>query len=98
MGPPDIDVAVIGAGPAGIAAAHGLMSAGLRVMMIDPGTPPAARIESLPENGEALAESIGFAPALSRASLGRATTMRNAMMSESCSKAMFLRCILRQIE
>ena len=48
----------------------------LRVVVADPGLPPAPRTESLPANGIALAESLGLAPALSRAGLGRAAWMR----------------------
>lgn len=76
MGLPDVDVAVVGAGPAGIAAARGLLAQGLRVMVIDPGLPPVARIESLPPNGTALAESLGLGPALARAGMGRAVRTR----------------------
>lgn len=76
MPTPDVDVAVIGAGPAGIAAALGLLAEGLRVAVIDPGRPPAARVESLPANGIELAEGLGLTVPLQRASLGRASAMR----------------------
>ena len=76
MALPDADVAVVGAGPAGIVAARSLRAEGLRVTLIDPGVPPSPRIESLPLNGIDLAASLGLGPALARADLGRATTMQ----------------------
>lgn len=76
MDTPDVDAVVAGAGPAGVAAALCLLAEGLRVVVADPELPPAPRIESLPANGIALAESLGLAPALSRAGLGRAAVMR----------------------
>jgi len=76
MDTPEADVVVAGAGPAGLAAARCLLAEGLRVVVADPGLPPAPRIESLPANGIALAESLGLAPALSRAGLGRAAWMQ----------------------
>ncbi len=71
----ETDVAVVGAGPAGMAAAKGLSEAGLQVTLIDPGRDPSPRIESLPVNGWALAQRLGFGDALASASLGRAGTM-----------------------
>ena len=76
MALPDTDVAVIGAGPAGIAAARGLLAEGLRVTVIDPGLPPASRVESLPPHGIALAVALGLGPALDQARLGQASAMR----------------------
>ncbi len=76
MSTPDVDVAVIGAGPAGAAATLDLLVKGLRVAVIDPGLPPADRVESLPPGGIALAETLGLGPVLAAASLGRAAAMR----------------------
>ena len=72
----ETQVAVLGAGPAGIAAARGLAAAGREVTLIDAGLPPAPRGESLPASGLALAESLGLADAVAAAILGRAQEMR----------------------
>ncbi|WP_161957381.1 flavin-dependent monooxygenase QhpG [Aestuariivirga litoralis] len=72
---PDTDVAVIGGGPAGVAAALSLREAGLAVTLVDPGRGPVPRIESLAANGIALARSCGMAGALDAAGLGRAAAM-----------------------
>lgn len=72
----ETDAAVIGAGPAGVAVARQLHAAGLDVTVIDPGLPPAPRVESLPANGLALAESLGLDTALNAACLDRARGMR----------------------
>ncbi|MFP5480153.1 MAG: FAD-dependent oxidoreductase, partial [Alphaproteobacteria bacterium] len=72
----ETQVAVLGAGPAGIAAARGLAAAGLEVTLIDAGLPPAPRVESLPASGLALAEGLGLADAVAAAILGRAQEMR----------------------
>lgn len=53
-------IAVIGAGPAGTTAALGLLRRGARVVLIDPGTPPPFRIESLPQNGIDLLVGLGI--------------------------------------
>lgn len=72
----EADAVVVGAGPSGVAAALCLLREGLRVLVIDPGLQPAPRTESLPANGISLAESLGLAPALADAGLGRAAAMR----------------------
>lgn len=72
----ETEAVVIGAGPAGVAVARQLHAAGLDVTVIDPGLPPAPRIESLPANGLALAESLGLDAALTAACLGRAHGIR----------------------
>lgn len=79
---PDIDVAVIGGGPAGIAAALSLRDTGLAVTLIDPGRAPATRIESLAANGIAIAEACGMASALAASGLGRAAAMHLHWRSE----------------
>ena len=76
MDRPDTDVVVLGAGPAGIAAATCLLAQGLGVLVIDPALPPAPRTESLPTNGIALAQSLGLGQALAHAGCGRAAAMR----------------------
>jgi 2-polyprenyl-6-methoxyphenol hydroxylase-like FAD-dependent oxidoreductase len=75
MGRIETEVAVVGAGPAGIAAAKGVSDAGFQVTLIDPGRDASPRIESLPVNGWALAERLGFRKALASACLGNAGTM-----------------------
>ncbi|WP_292292458.1 hypothetical protein [Marivita sp.] len=76
MASPDLDVAILGAGPAGVAAARGLLAEGWRVAVIDPDQPPAPRIESLPANGLALAHSLGLGPTLAAAGRGHVGAMR----------------------
>jgi 2-polyprenyl-6-methoxyphenol hydroxylase-like FAD-dependent oxidoreductase len=76
MGRAETEVAILGAGPAGIAAACGLVSAGVEVTLIDAGTPLTPRVESLPPSGLALAESLGLADAIATATLGQAREMR----------------------
>jgi len=72
----ETDVAVVGGGPAGIAAALSALRAGLRVRLIDPGLPVRPRVESLPPGGIALAGCLGLDRALGAAGLGRAAAMR----------------------
>lgn len=72
----DADVLVLGAGPAGVAAAVELRRLGRSIALVDPGRPPAWRIETLPANGIALAEALGLGGALAAAALGRAAGMR----------------------
>lgn len=76
MGQAETEVAILGAGPAGIAAAYGLASAGVEVTLIDSGIPVVSRVESLPPSGFAMAESLGLADAIASATLGRAQEMR----------------------
>ena len=73
---PETAVAVIGAGPAGITAALALLRQGITVTLVDPGHPPAPRIESLAANGIALAKTCGLGAALGVAGLGRAAVMQ----------------------
>ncbi len=72
----DVDVAVLGAGPAGAVAAAMLAGQRLSVALIDPGSAPDPRIESLPAPGLALAEELGLGAAVRSACLGHAARTR----------------------
>lgn len=70
-------VAVLGAGPAGVIAARQLGLAGLDVLLIDPfDAARGHRIESFPPSGAPLADEIGLLKLLFEASDGPAETMQ----------------------
>lgn len=69
------DIVILGAGPAGTVAAMLAAAQGMDVLIIDSGHPPAARIESLPPMGRALAYDLGLQPALDAAFLGRVASI-----------------------
>ncbi|AUX41378.1 NADH dehydrogenase [Sorangium cellulosum] len=52
----DVDAAVIGAGPAGVAAASALAARGLRVALVDDGLAPAGSLAGAPRRAAALLE------------------------------------------
>jgi hypothetical protein len=70
------EVAIIGAGPAGVAAAAALCREGRQVVLIDPCRPPPTRLESLPVNGLPAASALGLADVIAAAMVGRARTFR----------------------
>lgn len=76
MRKPDVTVAVLGAGPAGLIAARALATSGLDVVLVDGGTPPGRHfLESFPASGAPLAEDIGILALLCAASDGPAASM-----------------------
>lgn len=77
MRPPDADIAVLGAGPAGTICAGQAVRAGLSVLLI--GAPPhrdGHAIESLPASGFGLARATGCLDLFHAASRGTAATIR----------------------
>lgn len=76
MALPEYDVAVIGAGPAGVVAARCLVQQGWRVAVIDPCLSSTMRMETLPAAGVMLAQQLGLGDALAAACRGRVRAAR----------------------
>ncbi len=71
-----VDVAILGAGPAGSVAAHELGKSGLSVVLIESGdTTDVHCIESFPQSGAPLAESTGLLSAICSAAYAPAQSM-----------------------